>query len=66
MRNCMWAGAQAQAQNQAQPGPLGCQPSSQQANSQEGPAQNGDFFLNTSRYGYTGHIGVLYKTLKHV
>ncbi|XP_060783409.1 sequestosome-1 isoform X2 [Neoarius graeffei] len=38
MRHCMWAGAQAQnqAQNQAQPGSSNCQPSSQQANSQEG------------------------------
>ncbi|KAK3564994.1 hypothetical protein QTP86_032510 [Hemibagrus guttatus] len=49
MRHCMWAGAQAQAQaqtqaqaqNQAQPGPSGCQPSSQQANSQEQQAQFG-------------------------
>ncbi|GAA6105504.1 sequestosome-1 [Tachysurus ichikawai] len=37
MRHCMWA--QAQAQNQAQPGSSGGQPSSQQANSQESQAQ---------------------------
>ncbi|KAI5624788.1 sequestosome-1 [Silurus asotus] len=50
MRHCMWAGAQAQAQAQAcaqartqaqaRPDPSDCQPGSQQANSQEGQAQN--------------------------
>lgn len=59
----MWAGAQAQnqAQNQAQPGSSNCQPSSQQANSQEG--QTGNLFV-LSRYSLHGETGVR-KSLRH-